>query len=230
MNRKITGSHPFTLAERIGSGVQGLLLTSVGFSLVLLLVRSIYAGQITFYFLVWNLFLAFVPFYLSQLLMQRPAWIESRWKFGGIFAGWLLFIPNSFYMLTDLFHLYDIHALPRWFDLLLIFCFAWNALLLGILSVRHMEKIVQARWPFRHQFLFIYPVMVLNAAGIYIGRYLRYNSWDIVSNPFRLLLDIGHILLHPIECRNAWAMVLIFSFFLSIIYATLCKLSRSLHY
>jgi len=230
MNRKSLLAQPFITANSITTGVQGLLFTSVGFSVMLLLLRTIYAGQITFYFLLWNLFLAFIPFYLSNTLMQRPAWIESKWKFSLVFIGWLLFIPNSFYMLTDLFHLYDSHALPRWFDLLLIFCFAWNALLFGILSVRHMEKIMHARWPFRNELLFIYPVMVLNAAGIYIGRYLRYNSWDIISNPFRLFLDIGHILLHPIECKNAWAMVLIFSFFLTIIYGTLRKLSRSLNH
>ena len=207
--------------------VDRLLLTSVGFGFLLLLARTVYTGGLTFAFLVWNLFLAFVPYFFSYSLVTRPAWIENRWKFAALFTGWLLFIPNSFYMLTDLFHLYDSTAVPRWYDLLLILCFAWNALLTGILSVRQMEKIIQARWQFRFEWLFVYPVMLLNATGIYIGRYLRFNSWDIVSNPFALLADMIQVLAHPLHFKNAWAMILCFSFFLSILYTTLKKLSKA---
>jgi len=207
--------------------IQRLLLTSIGFGFVLLLARTVYTGGLTFAFLVWNLFLAFVPYFLSYALTLRPAWIKNKWKFATVFIVWLLFVPNSFYMLTDLFHLYDSYSVPRWFDLLLIFCFAWNALLMGILSVRHMEKITQAIWRYRFDWLFVYPVMLLNALGIYIGRYLRFNSWDVISSPFRLMADMLHILLHPVYYKNAWAMVLCFSFFLSILYMTLRRLSKS---
>jgi uncharacterized membrane protein len=207
--------------------IQRLLLSSVGFGFLLLLARTVYTGQLTFVFLVWNLFLAFVPYFLSYSLTLRPAWMESRWKFGALFTLWLLFVPNSFYMLTDLFHLYDSYAVPRWYDLLLIFCFAWNALLMGILSVRHMEKIIQATWLYRFDWLFVYPIMLLNALGVYIGRYLRFNSWDIISNPFRLIADMLHLLVHPVQYKGAWGMVICFSFFLSILYMTLRRITRN---
>jgi len=208
--------------------IQRLLLTSVGFGFLLLLARTVYTGGLTFAFLVWNLFLAFVPYFFSYSLSVRPAWIKNKWKFAAVFTIWLLFIPNSFYMLTDLFHLYDSVAVPRWYDLLLILCFAWNALLMGILSVRHMEKIIQSIWSYRFEWLFVYPVMLLNAIGIYIGRYLRFNSWDLLSNPFRLIADTTQILAHPIFYRNAWAMTICFSFFLGILYMTLKKLSKAI--
>ena len=223
-NNILPGSWPHKYLLK--TEIHRLLLTSVAFGFLLLLARTVYTGRLTFAFLVWNLFLAFVPYFLSYSLTQRPAWIGSKWKFATIFILWLLFVPNSFYMLTDLFHLYDSYSVPRWYDLLLILCFAWNALLMGILSVRHMEKIIQVIWRFRSDWLFVYPVMLLNAFGIYIGRYLRYNSWDIVSNPFQLLVDTAHILLHPVYYKNAWGMVIVFSFFLSIIYMTLRKISR----
>jgi len=206
--------------------IQRLLLTPVGFGFLLLLARTVYTGGLTFAFLVWNLFLAFVPYFLSYAVTLRPAWMKSKWKFTAVITVWLLFIPNSFYMLTDLFHLYDSAAVPRWYDLLLILSFAWNASLMGILSVRHIEKIIQARWKYRFGWLFIYPVMLLNALGIYIGRYLRFNSWDVISNPFRLLADMVHLVLHPMYYGSAWAMILGFSFFLSILYMTLKKLGR----
>ena len=203
-----------------------LLLTSAGFGFFLFLARTVYTGQLTFAFLVWNLFLAFVPYFLSYSISLRPAWTKNKWKLTAAFVAWLLFIPNSFYMLTDLFHLNDSYSVPRWYDLLLILSFTWNALLFGILSVGHIEKLIKPFRKERSNWLFVYPVMLLNAFGVYIGRYMRYNSWDILSNPFRLLADSFHILLHPVYNKNAWAMVIVFSFFLSIIYMMLRKLHR----
>ena len=207
--------------------INGLLLTSVGFSGGLLLARMVYTGRLTFVFLVWNLFLATVPYFFSLRLMKNPAWAASRWKFPLVFTAWVLFIPNSFYILTDLFHLFDSNAVPLWYDLLLIVSFAWNALVMGILSVRHIEKIIAARWPGLPGWAFLYPVMGLNALGVYIGRYLRFNSWDVVSDPFRLAADIVHIILHPVHYKQAWGMIVCFSFFLSILYTTVKKLGRA---
>jgi uncharacterized membrane protein len=207
--------------------IQRLLLTSVGFCFLLLLARTVYTGKLTFVFLVWNLFLAIVPYFLSFSLTLRPAWMEKKWKLAAVIVLWLVFLPNSFYMLTDLFHLYDSYSMPRWYDLLLILSFAWNALLMGILSVRHIEKIIKARWQYKFDWIFVYPIMLLNAFGVYVGRYLRFNSWEVISNPFKLLFDMVHIVLHPVYNINAWAMTICFSFFLSILYMTLKKISRS---
>ncbi|MEP7277909.1 MAG: DUF1361 domain-containing protein [Bacteroidota bacterium] len=206
--------------------IQRLLLTPVAFCFLLLLARTVYTGRPGFAFLVWNLFLAFLPWFLSYSLQAQPTWTTNKWKFAIAVAAWLLFIPNSFYMLTDLFHLYDSVSMPRWYDLLLILSFAWSALLMGILSVRHIEKIIQNRWACRTDVFFVYPVMLLNAVGIYIGRYLRFNSWDVVSNPFQLATDMGHLVYHPQQYRDAWAMILCFSFFLTILYQTFRKLAR----
>ena len=127
--------------------IQRLLLTSVAFGFLLLMARTVYTGTITFVFLVWNLFLAFVPYFFSSRLLSRPSWIQSRWKLPVAFIAWVLFIPNAFYILTDLFHLYDSIVVPPWYDLLLIISFAWNGLIMGILSVRQMEKALTARRP-----------------------------------------------------------------------------------
>jgi uncharacterized membrane protein len=157
--------------------------------------------------------------------MQRPGWVENKWKFGIASFVWLLFIPNSFYIITDLFHLEERAVIPLWFDLALIFSFAWNGLLMGILSVRQMEKLWQSKWQ-QNEILFIYPIMLLNAFGIYIGRYLRYNSWDVVSNPFGLSEDIVYLLIHPIRNRFDWSMIICFSVFMTLIYLTIKKLSK----
>ncbi|MBS1566565.1 MAG: DUF1361 domain-containing protein [Bacteroidetes bacterium] len=206
--------------------INGLLLTSVGFSLLLVMARIVYTGHFNFAFLVWNLFLATVPYFISYWMWEMRAWKLRLWWFLPALGAWLVFIPNSFYVLTDLFHLHDSFQVPRWFDLLLLLSFAWNSLLMGILSLRQMEKMVAFRWPGWRGHLFIYPVMVLNAFGVYIGRFLRFNSWDVISDPFSLLADIGNILLHPVHYRGAWGMVAGFSLFLVILYTTLKKMSR----
>ena len=146
--------------------------------------------------------------------------------FAGVFFAWLMFVPNAFYILTDLFHLPENNNTPRWFELLLIFSFAWNGLMAGILSVRRMEKIVQIIWGARHELIFLSPIMFLNALGIFIGRYLRYNSWDVITNPFRLMMDIIDLITHPIVYKDAWGMIIFYSIFITLVYMTMKRISK----
>jgi uncharacterized membrane protein len=204
-----------------------VLILSCLFSLFLAFSRVVYTGQLMFLSLIWNLFLGFIPFAITRLLSYRPHWIKNKWKFSLTITIWLLFIPNSFYIITDLFHLEERSVIPLWFDLALIFSFAWNGLLLGVLSVRQMEKIWEAKWQWSEVF-FIYPIMFLNALGIYIGRYLRYNSWDVISNPLGLSEDIVYLIIHPIRHRFDWSMIFCFSVFMTLLYLSIKKISKEL--
>ena len=209
------------------SEVEKILMLSCLFSLCMVGFRVIYTGDAFFLFLVWNLFLACIPYVLSSWLFQKVDWIESHPKFFFISIAWLLFIPNSFYIITDLVHLEYRYVVPFWYDLMLILSFVWNGILLGILSVRQMEKIVAAKWQVKTELYFIYPVMLLNALGVYIGRYLRFNSWDVITNPFQLANDIIYLFIHPIENRFDWSMIICYSLFMTLVYITIKKLSRS---
>lgn len=204
------------------------LAASAMFSVLMVMARIVYTGERTFIFLVWNLFLAYVPFFITGWLQNRPNWIEVRWKFAAAFLCWLVFVPNSFYIITDLFHLRSFYSMPMWFDLALILSFAWNGILLGILSVRDMERMTRLHLGYRNEFYFIFPIMFLNAFGVYIGRYLRFNTWDILASPFGLALDILDIITHPIIYKNAWGMVICYGTLMSIIYITLKKIGKSL--
>ncbi len=209
------------------SELEQLMAASVLFSSIMLGIRIFYTGKLTFISLEWNLFLAFIPYFFTQWLGSRLTVIKNIWKFGTVFFLWLIFIPNSFYILTDLFHLQENNNAPLWFDLLLLLSFAWNGLLAGILSVRRMEKIFHLKWPGKHELVFLFPVMLLNALGIYIGRYLRYNSWDIITNPFSLITDILNLLWYPLAFKNAWGMILCYSVFITLLYKTVKKMSHS---
>jgi uncharacterized membrane protein len=119
-------------------------------------------------------------------------------------------------------------GMPLWFDLALLLSFAWNGLLLGIVSVRHMEKLFESFYNNRFDLLFVFPVMLLNALGVYIGRYLRFNSWDIIANPFQLIQDIIYLFIHPVRYRFDWGMIFCYSMLMTLFYVTLKRLNKLL--
>ncbi len=213
----------------LGTELHRWLAASAIFSVLMVMARIVYTGELTFIFLVWNLFLAYVPFFISGWLQNHPNFIETKWKFAAAFLCWLLFIPNSFYIITDLFHLRNYYTMPMWFDLALILSFAWNGLLAGILSVRDMERMTRLHLDYRSELYFIYPIMCLNAFGVYIGRFLRFNSWDVLTSPFGLVIDIAEIVLHPLQYKNAWGMILCYSVLMSIIYITFKKINKQIN-
>ena len=198
-------------------------MQSVLFSLAMAGAGIVYTGRLVFPGLIWNLFLAWIPYALSKWMLANPAFTRNRWKMAAGFAGWILFVPNSFYILTDIFHLGEMHDVPLWYHLLLLVSFAWNGIVLGVLSVRHMEKIITSLLGREPGLAFLYPVMWLNALGVYIGRYWRYNSWDVVTNPFALSRDIARMIFHPGEYMYAWGMVFSFSVFMAMIYKMVRK-------
>ncbi len=208
--------------------LERLLILSCCFSTGLTAIRIVYTHHLHFAWLTWNLFLALVPYLVTRFAVNKVSWIESRWKFALLATVWLLFLPNSFYIITDLFHLEIAERVPLWFDLALLFSFAWNGILLGVLSIRMMEKMVQLNFPFIKEWQFVYPLMLLNAFGVYIGRYLRYNTWDVIADPFQLTKDIVYLLLHPVHYRFDWSMILCYAAFMTLIYLALKRVGRAL--
>ena len=210
------------------SDLEYWLSASVLFSISLVIAGSFAKGNLKLGFLIWNLFLAAVPYLISKWMSRDQRVTGSRLLFFLMFITWLLFIPNAFYILTDLFHLGNFSGIPLWFELAMILSFAWNGLLLGILSVRQMEKMMERYLSGRTELYFICPVMFLNALGVYIGRYLRFNSWDVIANPFQLVADISNLAIHPFDFKYAWGMVICFSIFMTLMYLTLKRLSNAI--
>ncbi|HEY0750685.1 MAG TPA: DUF1361 domain-containing protein [Chitinophagaceae bacterium] len=204
--------------------IERSLIVSYSFSIALVLFRVIYTGQGMFSFLIWNLFLGWLPYLVSSYLSKNK--ITGGFLFYLLLVCWLLLLPNAFYIITDLFHLRDRELVPLWFDLAIIFSFAWNGLITGVLSMRQVEKILIAKWKLDSEWMYVFPLMFLNAMGIYIGRYLRFNSWDVITNPFQLYTDILYLVVHPIRNRFDWSMMICFALLLTVFYTTLKKFSR----
>src|SRR6476469_5643349 len=134
--------HEHSHKQKFTPTLHDWFLVSCGFSLFLLAGRVIVTGSVTYFFLLWNLFLALIPYVISYWLHDNGRITENKLKLSVLLIMWLLFIPNTFYILTDLFHLDDVSSAPKWFDLLLLLSFAWNGLLFGIASLRKMEGVI----------------------------------------------------------------------------------------
>ncbi len=200
------------------------LLASSTFSCILLLARMIATASIEYIFLPWNLFLAFIPYFIAKRMIANVSLIEHKIKRVFLLASWLLFIPNSFYIITDLYHITHVHTAPKWFDLLLVFSFAWNGLVAGIISVQKIELILKIILNKTFSFITMLCIMWLCGFGIYIGRYLRFNSWDVITNPFSLISEIITLLFYPLQNTLAWSMTGCYAIFMTLVYYTIKKL------
>ena len=186
------------------------------FSVTLLTYRIIKSEGLSYIFLAWNLFLALIPWWISNYLKQNKL---LQLKHVPLFGIWLLFIPNSPYILTDLFHLKPRPYLPLWFDLVLVLSFALIGMIVFLKSLKDMLSILKA-YVSPILFTLVTPfIFWLISFGLYLGRYLRFNSWNVVNHPFQLMRQSFDILFE----KDTIGFTLIFTVFMWFLYyITLC--------
>lgn len=155
------------------------------FSVAIWRVRSEYSGTGHYAFLIWNLFLAWIPFLIAYFTYTVTLKRTQIYLFIPVAAFfWLIFLPNASYILTDFQHLAGKwRDLPVWYDVMMLIWFAFTGLLLGIVSLFLMQEIIRREFGRWTGWAFVLIVVLLNSVGIYVGRFLRWNSWDIFSNP-----------------------------------------------
>ena len=170
-----------------------LLFASV-VATTMVMVRIVYTGYFSYFFLMWNLFLAWLPFLLALIVV---AYRRSQLMLGAFGLLWLLFFPNTIYLVTDLIHLQNRANIPAWYDAIMLFAFALTGLMLGLLSLYFVHAVVQSHFGVMMGWLFVGITAVLGGIGVYIGRFMRWNSWDIFTNPVTLLNDLAYNLLNP---------------------------------
>lgn len=168
---------------------QLLLFYSI-YCLSLLLVRAKITNSIYLFFLIWNLFLAVIPYVISSHLLTLDLKKVAKLKVLTFSAVWLAFIPNSFYIITDLVHLARSNGHIFWLDLIIVSSHALIGFAFGLMSLLHFEKIAKQFTSVKNANFLIPTICFLCGIGIYIGRILRYNSWDIISNPIDLGIDL----------------------------------------
>lgn len=177
------------------------LILPVGFTFSLIVFRCIYSGSGMYLFFVWNLFLAAIPLSISSVLIQSDK--KFHWL---LFIAWLLFFPNALYIITDLLHLKERNNI------------------MAYLSISQVEFFLKSKFSNIITKVILSTCLIVCAFGVYVGRYLRWNSWDILLDPYKLFSEMIQPFVHPFQHPRTWGMTIILSFFFNIFYFLIKKI------
>lgn len=207
------------LLKKSGRLELALLLSAMTLCCFAMSVFRVYLSGTGYYlFLNWNLFLASLPWVASSLLIHKPSLKQGRLALAGLLAFWVLFFPNSPYILTDLFHLRARSGVPVWYDLVLILAFAWTGLAFGFTSLLDIERLLLERIRRPAVTALIVFLLFLSGFGIYLGRFLRWNSWDVLHAPLSLLADVADRFADPLSHSRTWGVTLAMGILLNMMY------------
>lgn len=205
------------------SNTEKIVFSFLLFIGAMLIMRIMYANNQRYIFLMWNLFLAWIPLQLSILLTKKEHY--SKWIKCALVICWLLFFPNALYIITDLIHLENSgDDAPVWFDALLLFTSSFTGLLMAFISLYQVELFLRKNITAKHVNKIITASLFLGSFGVYLGRFLRWNSWDILANPVSLLLEVMVRITNPVTHYRTWAITIILTCLFCLIYYTVKKL------
>ena len=183
------------------------------------IVRYAATDTTTFLSLNWNLFLAFIPWFVSMILIIRRQ--INKFVLVVLVFTWVIFFPNAPYILTDLFHLTPRSFPPIWYDLILVLSYAWTGLMFGFVSLINIETILIEHINTKIVSLISTLLLFVAGFGIYLGRYLRWNSWDLISNPLDIFVDILKIFSSPFNYQRAWGVTILMGLMLNMMYLSI---------
>jgi uncharacterized membrane protein len=205
------------------------LLIPSATSILLLLGRVISSESSHFLFLQWNLILAWLPLLWAWLLtrsLYKYSW--SSWQ-PLLFTGlWLVMLPNSFYMVTDFIHLKVMDQMSLLYDVVMLMSFALSGLLLGWVSVYMVQRQLTKRVSSRTIWIILAAVFLMSSFAVYLGRFLGWNSWDIIFNPADILFDVSDRVLNPALYPNTFTTTSLFFVLISSTYASFYALMRAM--
>jgi len=163
------------------------------FAVGMVLFRHHWVSRATYDFLLWNLFLAWVPMAPALLARRLERLPHRRWTIPLALMAWLAFFPNAPYILTDLMHLRGTGGAPLWLDTLMVGSVALTGLFVGLASLRLAHGVVaRARGSAWQGWAFATLASFGAGFGVYLGRFVRLNSWDIVTRP-------GDVFAHAVQ-------------------------------
>lgn len=219
----------FLFRNRHNIAVFILLNLACAACIVLVAARVVYTDSSRHTGLIWNLFLAWIPFilsYFAHALSWKKLWVYLAIPFVAFL--WLLFFPNAPYMLTDLQDLArgTGREAPLWYDVIIVVWCSWTGTLLGVISLYLMQDIIARTFNRWLGWVFVFAISGLSSFGIYIGRFVRLNSWDILQNPTETAMTILGIVIDP--SRRLAAFTMAYTFFFLFIFLLLYSFSHML--
>jgi len=218
----------YFVRNRYSISVFVLLNVGCAMCIGLVLARVAYSDSGRHLSLIWNLFLAWIPFmlaYFAHAVSWRRATIYLIMPF--IAFLWLIFFPNAPYMLTDLQDLARRAAgAPLWYDVIIVVWCSWTGMLLGVISLYLMQDIILRSFGRVVGWVFVFTISALSSFGIYIGRFVRLNSWDILQDPAETAQEILGIVIDP--SRRLAAFTFLYTIFFLFVFLLLYSFSHML--
>ena len=211
------------------SFVRAILISNL-VSVVLFGLRFLGTYKTQYWFMFWNLLLAWTPVVFAYLLSKRlkkQSWFEPMPMLLSFL--WLGFLPNSFYLMSDLIHLQSTGDIGILFDVVLFLSFIWNGLLAGFISLIMVHKELVKRRTTNFSAGIIGFVILLNSFAVYLGRSLRWNTWDLLVNPAGLLFDVSERIINPLSYPQAIVTTLTFTMLIGSIYLVIWSLIQQLN-
>lgn len=204
--------------------------TAISLVLVIGLVlaaENVPAGLRRHGYLIWNLFLAWVPLIFALLADEQfQAGTKRHWRLAGLIFGWLIFFPNAPYIFTDLVHISLATARHYWADLAIILTCALTGLMLWFVSLYLMQGLVARKFGGAKGWVFVAAMAALSSFGIYLGRFLRFNSWDLLTKPGDVYQGVSSWTSSAFSEKMTVAFPLLFTAFLFTSYLMLYALTH----
>lgn len=193
-------------------------LSLMGVGLLLIIFRQFIPTDKPLLFLLWNVFLAMIPLAISTVLLKAQS--ENHPMYVQLLLGlaWLVFFPNAPYMLTDYIHLTYGDQTYFWLDLITLSYFAFIALVTAVISLKDIEHWMMVRYNKAFARLLIFGLCILSGIGIYLGRDLRFNSWDVLIKPKELIHVSLMRMSDPMSDIYTWVAATIISLLLYGVY------------
>lgn len=198
--------------------IYALVLTN-GVSVLLFVLRLIGAENFRYWFMLWNLCLAWAAPLIAWWLIRRLQTTQWRdWKNVILTVLWLGFLPNSFYMVSDLVHVQQTGEISVIFDAVLFVSFIFNGFIAGYLGMFLVHRELLKRMSLKRSYLVITAVFAVCGYAIYLGRVLRWNTWDALFQPAGLIFDVSDNILNPLSHPQAFVVTFSFTVLMSAFY------------
>jgi uncharacterized membrane protein len=197
-------------------------------SVTLFCLRLIGAENFRYWFMLWNLILAWIAPLLAWYLTRRL--LTGRWRHWSnivLTVLWLGFLPNSFYMVSDLIHVQQTGEVSIIFDAVLFTSFIFNGFVAGFLGAIMVHRELLRRLSSMKSYTVMAGAFFLSSYAIYLGRILRWNTWDAILHPSGLIFDVSDTILRPLEHPQAFVVTLSFTLLISSFYFVAWELYRA---
>jgi len=218
-----------TLGDRETRYLQAASLISL-LCLILFLVRILMTGTYRYWFIPENLALAWACLIFAWVLvgqLKEQRWLS--WQNLSLSVLWLVFLPNSWYVLTDFVHIRATGEISQLYDIVLMTSLVISGFVLGFASLYLVHLELRKRLGSRVSGAMVAIILLLSSFAIYLGRDLRWNSWDVVADPGGLILDVSDRVVDPFGHPRAINVTVLFFVLIGTIYLAIWIWARPTH-